>query len=129
MVKGRRILLVDDDENVLFVLRASLHRQDDSYEITTARDGRAALELAESSPFDLLITDVRLPGLDGVMLTEAMRAAVPWFGVIWITAYGCRELVEKMELLHVNACLEKPVEIAEFRDSVRRALMSSPPEA
>jgi DNA-binding NtrC family response regulator len=124
MAEGRRILLVDDDENVLFVLRASLQRQDGSYVIETARDARAALKLAQAAPVDLLVTDVRLPGMDGVALTEALVAALPHLGVLWITAYGCREFAAQAVQLGVRACLEKPVEITQFRDAVRQALIA-----
>ncbi|NIN66019.1 MAG: response regulator, partial [Anaerolineae bacterium] len=87
----RRILVVDDDERVLFVLHDTLARLGSEYEILTAQNGREALDKAREVPFDLIITDLRMPGMDGVELTEAVRALNPRIAVIWITAYGSQE--------------------------------------
>jgi CheY-like chemotaxis protein len=118
MGEGRRILLVDDDEGVLFVLRASLLRLGSEYEVITASQGQTALDALAEGRFALLITDMRLPGIDGLALTEHLRASGAPTAVIWITAYGCRQLRADAERLHVRHCLEKPVEIAEFRRTV-----------
>lgn len=122
MTQRARVLLVDDDSQVLFVLRAALERMTAPCEIVTAQDGQAAYRLWRTSDFDLLITDIRLPGIDGIILTELVRAQAPTFPVIWMTAYGCRVVREDAARLHVFRCLEKPVEVAEFRQIVRQAL-------
>lgn len=122
MGEGRRILLVDDDEGVLFVLRASLLRLGSEHEVVTANHGQSALKALVAGSFDLLITDMRLPGVDGLALTERLRADGAVTEVIWITAYGCRQLRADAARLRVRHCLEKPVEIAEFRRTVLAAL-------
>lgn len=122
MVAHRRILLVDDDENVLFVLRAGLLRLGSDCDVETAQHGRTALAILADSPFDLLITDMRLPGPDGRALTEYLRQVGAPTRVIWMTAYGCRDLWSDAARLDVHTCLEKPVEIAEFRRAVAAAL-------
>lgn len=70
----KRILIVDDDKQVLFVLDRILSRIDKKYEITTARNGREALKNATETRFDLLITDLRMPDIGGVALTKAITA-------------------------------------------------------
>lgn len=118
----KRILLVDDDERVLFVLSASLRRMHVPCDIVTAQDGRAACRLLETSIFDLLITDIRLPELDGLALTGLVHARLPQLPVLWLTADGCRGFQQEAARLHVFRCLEKPVEVNEFRRIVQQAL-------
>jgi DNA-binding NtrC family response regulator len=122
MAADRRILLVDDDENVLFVLRAALLRLGPGCEIETAQHGRTALAILADRSFDLLVTDMRLPGADGSTLAEYLRQVGAETQVIWMTAYGCRDLRAEAARLDVHTCLEKPVEIAEFRRAVAAAL-------
>jgi len=121
----RRILLVDDDERVLFVLQATLRRLSAPLDIITARDGLEAYRLLEDGAFDLLVTDVRLPGIDGVSLTRAARSTAPAMPVVWITAHGCAAIRADALLLGVHRCVEKPVEMDEFRQVVRQALAAS----
>lgn len=124
----KRILLVDDDERVLFVLSASLRRMPACYDVVTVQDGRAACDLLETATFDLLVTDIRLPEIDGITLTDLVRTRLPQLPVIWVTAYGCRGLQGEAERLCVFRCLEKPVEMHAFRQIVQQALtLRAPP--
>jgi DNA-binding NtrC family response regulator len=118
----KRILIVDDDEQVLFVLHRILARTDGEYEITTARNGREALNNATESRFDLLITDLRMPDMGGVALTKAITALNTSTIVIWMTAYGCNLSRADAKRLGIYRCLDKPVEIGEIRQVVRGAL-------
>jgi two-component system cell cycle response regulator CpdR len=121
----KRILVVDDEERVLFVLSHALQRAAANYDVITARDGGEALRQINESSFDLLITDLRLPVMDGVALTKAIRGAKPAIPVIWITAYGNSEARAEGEQLSVYRILDKPVEIAEIREVVQQALRSA----
>jgi DNA-binding NtrC family response regulator len=112
MDECRHILIVDDDERVLFVLRRALMRLNDGYEIETAQDGRDAADNVRSRKFDLVITDLRMPGLDGVELTRVINSASAETVVVWITAYGCQELERESAQLNVYGCLEKPLRSA-----------------
>ncbi len=122
-----RILLVDDDERVRFVLGGALQRLGAEYAIVTAGDGREALDIAEETEFDLLITDLRLPRTDGLALTSAFAKLSPATKVIWITAYGCHRFSDATERLNVMRCLDKPVEIQELRDAVIHVLRTTSP--
>jgi DNA-binding NtrC family response regulator len=117
----KRILLVDDDERVLFVLSTSLRRSHEPCEVVTARDGWTAYGLLRDAAFDLLITDIQLPGIDGITLTELAQRTNA-VAVVWVTAYGCRGLDSDAARLNVFRCLEKPIEVSEFRQIVRQAL-------
>lgn len=119
---AKRILLVEDDEQVLFTLRASLPRLDIPFEIITANDGRDAFRLLQSTPLDLFVTAIRLPGVDGITLTQLVRSWLPQLPVIWITAHGCEPVRAQGEQLGIYRCLEKPVEVGVFRSAVQEAL-------
>jgi DNA-binding NtrC family response regulator len=117
-----RILVVDDDERVLFVLRRALLAFQNGYEIVTAQDGHKALDRAREFPFDLLITDLKMPGMDGVALTQAIRGLNSSTVVVWITAYGCAQVSDEATRLSVYECLEKPLRIDKIRWVVQEAL-------
>ncbi len=121
---GERVLIVDDDKSVLFVLGNALKKVGDHQpvEIVTAQDGQQALERFQQEKFDLVIMDLRLPGIDGVRLTEGIRRSGSDVIVIWITAYDCYKASRDARRLSVYRCLDKPLEIDEIRATVREAL-------
>jgi two-component system response regulator (stage 0 sporulation protein F) len=119
---AKRILIVDDEERILFVLSSVLSKVENSLEITTASNGEEAVEKTRAAPFDLVITDLIMPGMDGVELTREIRTLRPAAAVIWMTAYGSQRFVAEAQELAVHRCLDKPLEIEEFREAVRQAL-------
>jgi DNA-binding NtrC family response regulator len=120
----RRILIVDDDERVLFVLHHALVRLSREYDVMTARNAHEALDEIKKMPFDLVISDLKMRGMDGVELTEAVRTLSPSTIVVWITAYGGEQTDAEAQRLGVYRCLDKPVEVDEIRQVVREALTS-----
>jgi two-component system response regulator (stage 0 sporulation protein F) len=122
VTKTRRILIADDDPRVLLILRATLERTKNSYEIVSAGDGTEALAKIENQPFDLVMADVRMPGIDGIELVEEMRALNLNTAVVWITAYGCHRLQKECDRLDICRCLDKPLRIGQIRQAAREAL-------
>jgi DNA-binding NtrC family response regulator len=122
MGAGKRILVVDDEEHVLFTLRHTLARLGDEHEIVTSSSGHDALTQAQDGPFDLVLTDLRMPEVDGVALTEAIRVRQPGAIVIWMTGYGGPAVSAEAQRLGVYRCLDKPLEVSEIRSVVRQAL-------
>ena len=125
MTKQKRILIADDDPRVLLILRPTLERMKNGNRIEAARDGTEALQKVAAQPFDLVITDVRMPGLDGIELVEAIRASKLNTAVIWITAYGCHRLQAECKRLDVYCCLDKPLRIGEIRQAALEALKTT----
>jgi DNA-binding NtrC family response regulator len=122
MNKAARILIVDNDPGVLLVLHDTRERMNRGYSIEAAHDGEEALEKFENESFSMVITDVRMPGINGVELTEEIRALGSHSAVIWITAYGCSNLKDEHEKLDVFPRLEKPIRISEIRKAAQEAL-------
>ncbi len=80
-----RILVVDDKENILKLFARILG---DGYELTTAADGAQALSLVAAQPFDVVVTDLRMPAADGFEVLRAVKARAPETEVIMMTAYA-----------------------------------------
>lgn len=121
-MEHKRILIVDDDPKVLLVLQATLERMGKGYHILTAQDGSEALAMIEDKPFDLLVADIRMPGVNGIKLVEVIRASKVSMEIIWIAAYGCHKLEAVRQQLNVHRCLDKPLRIGEIRQAVLDAL-------
>lgn len=81
-----RILVIDDEQYIRTALREVLERE--GFEVSAARDGRRGLELLEDSGADLVITDVIMPGIDGIATLERIKAAHPELPVIVISGGG-----------------------------------------
>ena len=80
------ILIVDDEKNYLLVLSAVL--EEEGYEVLTAQGGHEALEIQKSSDLDLILTDMKMPAMDGIELLENIKTLDPDLPVIMMTAHG-----------------------------------------
>jgi DNA-binding response OmpR family regulator len=125
-----RILLVDDEKSIQTLLSYPLRK--DGYHVTSAQDGREALQRFDEARFDLVILDLMLPKLDGVEVCRELRSRsqVP---IIMLTAKGSE--TDKVAGLEVGAddYITKPFSMREFRSRVKAALRRSrmagePPE-
>jgi two-component system NtrC family response regulator len=80
------ILIVDDEKNYLLVLSAVL--EDEGYEVLTALSGQEALNIHKTSDLDLILTDMKMPGMSGIELLESIKSIDPDLPVIMMTAHG-----------------------------------------
>jgi two-component system NtrC family response regulator len=119
-VTDQTILLVDDDESLRRVTEYNL--REEGYRVVTAADGTGALDRFTEGPVDLVVTDVRMPGLDGLELLARVKAMQPDIPVILLTAHATIDsAVEAMKLGAVDY-LTKPFSRDQLRAAVRRAL-------
>ncbi len=117
-----RILLVDDEEPVRGFLKRGLEL--DGHEITTAIDGGDALDrLTEAQgAFDLLLTDIRMPIMDGIALALAAKRDFPDLPILLMTGYAeQRERAKNLEVI-IEDVLTKPFSLGEARAAVARVL-------
>ena len=114
------ILVVDDEP----ILREALKRllSLDGYDVAVATDGEDALGCIPRQGFDIIVSDLRMPGLNGLQLLERSRAANPRVGVILVTAYATVDAAVEALRLGANDFLLKPFEMEDLRRSVARVL-------
>ena len=93
----KRILIVDDEESILRSLTYSLNELDNSYKVETASSAEEALEYMAENPVDLVITDLKLPNMNGLELTESLQKSNPDTSSILITAYGDETISKNAE--------------------------------
>lgn len=119
----RRILVVDDEKNIRLMLTQALAADDT--QIDTAVNGEEALGKFEQVAYDLVLLDLRLPGMDGMDVLREMQNRYPKLPVILLTAHGTVEnAVEAMKSGAVNY-LQKPFSPRELREAVENALAPS----
>lgn len=118
----KRILIVDDEAAILSVLKNSLKKLGSGYEVVTALDGQDALTQLGQHSFDLVITDYKMVGMDGLELLEAVHSLQPKARTILMTAYGNEKVETEARRLQTYRYLVKPLEIDDFRQIVQGAL-------
>lgn len=118
----KQVLIVDDEETLTWSLAKSLSHDRDAYEITTANDGETALSLLKEDNFDLVVLDIRLPGISGLDVLMKIKEENPATKVIIMTAYGSSEIKAKAKARGSLYYLEKPFEIDQMRELILKAL-------
>lgn len=113
-----RVLVVDDDGNVREMLADLLEIW--GYEVDVAVDGTEGVTRFGREPYDLVLTDFRMPGASGLELVEAVRQADPTVGIIMLTA--SIEDLEDQRRRFGFALLRKPLQIGDLRAAVTHAL-------
>jgi DNA-binding NtrC family response regulator len=114
-----RILVVDDEQSLLMTLVANLELE--GFEVVSAPNGAEALELFEQQSFDLVLTDIRMPGMNGVQLFRTLRARRSDLPVILMTAFALEGLVQEAVREGAFTVLPKPFEIDHVVGALTRA--------
>ena len=120
MTALRRVLVVDDDPAV----RKSFDRvlTGKGYAVITAENGEEALRKLNEEKYDLVYSDIRMPGMSGLEVAEKVRARRPWTPVVIITGYGTDIAEERAKAAGVSKFLHKPLSPAMIEDSARDVL-------
>jgi DNA-binding NtrC family response regulator len=115
-----RVLVVDDDAESCAVVAEALRVE--GYEVEAALDGRTALQVAHARPCDVVISDIRMPDLDGLTLLQELREACPDTSVILMTAFGTVEAALQAIKEGAYDYVSKPLRLEEVLLTIRRAL-------
>ena len=122
---AKKILIIDDEE--ILTKSFSLLLERNGYEVYTAKNGQDAQIMAEEEPFDLIICDIRMPGINGVETIKAIRSVggaeqskdIP---VVFITGYADEKLEKEAQELNPLDYLYKPFDNEQILEKVRGAL-------
>ena len=115
---ARRLLIVDDEETLTFSLYQSFILSKKDYEVITAGSGEEALDRMNEGIFDLLITDIFMPGISGIDLLKKVKDQFPSTEVIVMTAYGSNDKKDEVIELGARHYVEKPFEMKSLREMV-----------
>ncbi len=121
---GQKVLVVDDEQNSREGLSKILTKE--GYKVHIAEDGEKALQEAEDYKFDLIITDLRMPDMDGIEVLKKVREKNKSIGVVIVTAYG--EVNSYLTAMNLGAFeyLNKPIHLEELRRVIKKALEETP---
>jgi CheY-like chemotaxis protein len=120
--RAKQILIVDDEPTLVFFLKQDLHQLEPACQVDNAAGGEEALSKLTLNKYDLLITDLKMPGINGLTLIEVARSLQPDISVILMTAFGSREVEDRASQLQVDGYLTKPFPTARLRDLAAKLL-------
>ncbi len=123
----RKVLVVDDDA----VVGKSFTRvlsENKGYVVTTVENAHEALKQMREQSFDVVFTDIKMPGMDGVELAERVKASQPWTPVVIITGYGTTENESRAKAVGVTDFVRKPLSPEMIEESAAHALREAAPE-
>jgi CheY-like chemotaxis protein len=118
----KKILLVDDEPAVLFALSEALVDRRRGIQVVTATDGREAIAALEAQAVHLVVTDLRMPEVDGFELLAHLRRHHPSLPVIIMTALGTAETTERLGAAGALECLSKPFDVGVLKRKIQEML-------
>lgn len=114
-----RVLIVDDEKNVLKTLSIGLKRW--KHTVLQARGGQEALDIIRRQECDVVVSDIRMAPMSGYALAEKLAEQYPDVKIIFMTAYDFDEENERHYLKLASCCLTKPFEVTRLVDAIRKA--------
>jgi DNA-binding NtrC family response regulator len=121
--RDEHLLVIDDEEDVRESIRKLFARE--GYQVTTAESGAAALEQAKSRSFDLVLTDLRMPGMSGVETLMGLKRLHPRMPVIVVTGYASHETTDRCLREGAYGYVMKPFELDHLLRLVDEAIVAS----
>lgn len=118
----KRVLIIEDDEEMRALLRDVI--EEDGYKTDSVNNGSEAFRKLVKESFDLIITDIRMPGLTGLDILPGMKKLHPEAPIIIITAFGSEEVQRKALERGATVYLEKPLRFHELRTLIREIISS-----
>lgn len=118
----KQILIVDDEPKLALFLSKTLAYSNRNHHISTANSGEKALEILKATPIDLLITDLRMPGMTGLDLIRWVRTFSPQTRTILMTAYGNNNVEERVRQMEVYRYITKPFDSSDVARTVEESL-------
>ena len=113
------VLVVDDNSSFRMVISKELHNM--GFQVETVDNGEEALRRISEDVFDVVLLDIRMPGMDGVAALEAIKEASPTAEVIMLTGYGTVENAIRSMKLGAYDYLTKPCQLDELEVTIRKA--------
>jgi len=123
--RAQTVLLVDDEEFFLRSVVDGFAAHPSKVQVLTAPNGRVALQILERATVDLVVTDLKMPELDGFALVAELSRTRPALPILVMTAFGTPELEARLERNGISQCLDKPVDFPALAAKVFETLAAS----
>lgn len=121
---SKKVLIVDDEETLTWGMAKSLSKDKDKYEVMIANNGREALNILKREKIDLVISDIRMPDINGLDLLVKIKKEYPHTKVIIMTAYGSPDVQKEANRRGSLYYIEKPFEISDIRKIIIDMIVS-----
>ncbi|WP_428910126.1 response regulator [Niallia sp. Krafla_26] len=115
---GKKILIVDDQYGIRILLNEVLQKE--GYETYQAANGLQALEIVQENVPDLILLDMKIPGMDGIEILKRVKQIHQDMKVIIMTAYGELDMIQEAMDLGAITHFAKPFDIVEIREAVKK---------
>lgn len=115
-----RVLVVDDERDMLEILQDFL--ADEGFDVTLANSGERAIEEFSRAEFDLVITDLRMPGIDGLQTLIKLKQLNPRVPVIIVSGYASEDTEQRCRGAGAFECVQKPVDLDDLLKLITTAL-------
>ena len=114
----KKLLIVDDETSFLLSLQDGLQKHRDHFEVLTAEDGRTAIQMLRDQPIDLLVTDLKLPGMNGFEILAWVSRNQPHLPVIVMSAFGTPEIEARLAKMDTLQFLDKPLDLKVLEECI-----------
>ncbi|RFT92463.1 response regulator [Paenibacillus jamilae] len=119
-MEKKKVLIVDDQNGIRILLMEVFGSE--GYETFQAANGKIALEIVEKEPPDLVLLDMKIPGMEGLEILKHLKSMNPDIKVIMMTAYGELDMIKEATELGALMHFTKPFDIDEMRIAVNKQL-------
>lgn len=120
---GKKILIVDDQFGIRILLNEVLQRE--GYDTYQAANGLQALEIVQENVPDLVLLDMKIPGMDGIEILKRLKELYRDIKVVIMTAYGELDMIQEAMDLGAITHFAKPFDIEDIREAVKKYLLES----
>lgn len=117
-MKGKKLLIVDDQAGIRLLLQEVFGEE--GFETFLAPNGETALDIVANEQIDMILLDMKIPGMDGLEILRRIKAMDKQIKVIMMTAYSELEVINEMKNLGAMMYFKKPFDIDELRTEVLR---------
>lgn len=118
----KHVLIVDDEIRLLQSIAAGLKNYQEAFTVTTALNGQEAVDILSEKPIDLVVTDLRMPEMDGFELLAHLSATHPFLPFIVMTAFATPEIEERLNSAGTSKLLEKPIDFERLAEAIIEGL-------
>lgn len=122
MVSMKKVLIVDDEERLILTMKAGLEEYKNQFEVVTAFNGKQAVDILKTNEIHLVVTDLKMPEMDGFELLSHLNLNYPLIPYIVMTAFNTPEIEKRVTSESTFQLIEKPINLDELAEAILNGL-------